>query len=275
MGWRVLFFSSMAKNSLIRTVFLILALVLLIFSAHSQTAVKIMDGEINYLFNERLTGSEIHFLRNGGIVCNSIGKIKYSRINRIPETEKLIDAVKKVDPNHLAEIIKILPYKGYENLTEIVSDMLKNEGSYTSVPLNVDDGEIVYLYADAKIQNITTEPSGREIIVEKFLMKPLDYYTAKIEAQQIGSYYFYQMKNTNTVRYKTFISAVGREKMIAVISIFRYGDNWIIYALGGVDIIRIPFLDKKIDSIFYNRIKAFCVFTFERLEEFQSKDEEN
>ncbi|WP_294431213.1 DUF6675 family protein [uncultured Treponema sp.] len=255
----------------------ILPVLLLFFSLpdFAQTPVKIMDGEIDYLFNERMSGREILFLRNGGIVCNSIGKVKYARINKIPEAERLINAVQKVDPNHLAEIIKILPYKGFENLTEIVSEMLKNEESYTSVPLYVDDGEVVHLYADARIQSIKTEPTGKEIITEKFLMKPLDYYTAKIEFQQFGSYYFYQMKNINTVRYKTFISAVGKEKMIAVISIFRYGDNWIIYALGGVDIIRIPFLDKKIDNIFYNRIKAFCVFTFEKLEELLSKDEEN
>ena len=82
------------------------------------------------------------------------------------------------------------------------------------------------------------------------------------------------MQNINKIRYKIF-SAVGKKKMIAVISIFRYGDNWIIYALGGVDIIRLPFIDNAIDRAFYNRIKTFCLFTFERLEEFGSVDEGN
>ena len=246
----------------------------------SQNQVQIMDGEIDYLFNERLTGKEILALRKGEVVTNSIGKVKYARIKNIPETEQLISAVKKVSPNHLAEIIKILPYKGYENITETVSKMLKNEESYTKVPFYIDDdGDIHYLYADAKILDIK-EDDGKEIITEKFLMRPLDYFTAKIEAEKRGTYFFYHMNNINRVRYKSFFSAVGKKKMIAVISIFRYGDNWIIYALGGVDIIKIPFIDKAVDRAFYRRIKAFCLFTFanlesQKIEPVQKSDEEN
>lgn len=253
---------------------LFLSLILLFFNCllFSQTPVNIMSGEIDYLFNERLTGREILALRNGEVVCNSIGKLKYARINKIPESRQLIESVRKVNPNHLAEIIKILPCRKYENLTETVSKMLKNEESYTKVPFYIDeDGEIVYLYADAKIKKIE-ENGETEIITEDFLMKPLDYFTGRIESTKFSNYYFYQMKNTNRVRYKTFISAVGKEKMIAVISIFRYGDNWIIYALGGVDIIKLPFIDRRIDRAFYNRIKAFCLFTFEKLEEGLSED---
>ena len=255
----------------------IILFILAIFSLpfFPQTPITIMDGEINYLFNERLTGSEILALRNGEVVCNSIGKLKYSRINNIPEFTQLISAVKKVNPNHLAEIIKILPYKNYRNLTEIISTMLKDEKSYTMAPYFIDDdGDVHYIYADARIETIDIK-DGKEIITEKFLMKPLDYFTGRIESKKLGNYYFYQMKNLNRVRYKSFISAVGKGKMIAVISIFRYGDNWIIYALGGVDIIKLPFIDKRIDRAFYRRIRSFCLFTFERLEESATKDEEN
>lgn len=241
---------------------------------HSQTKVQIMDGEINYLFNDLLSEREVLSLKNGEVICSSIGKLKYARINNILEARQLIKAVQEVNPNHLAEIIKILPYKNYENLTEIVSAMLKDEESYTKVPLYTDDSETIYLYSDAKIQKIENQ-NGREVIIEKFLMHPLDYFTGRIETAQFDSYYFYKMKNMGKIRYKTFFSAIGKEKMIAAISIFRYGDNWIIYALGGVDIIKLPFLDKRIDRAFYNRIKTFCLFTFERLEAHVSKDGES
>ena len=254
-----------------------LFLCVLLFSMSAlfaQTPIKIMDGEIDYLFNERLSRREALFLRNGGTLCNSIGNIRYSRIKEIPETQSLIAAIKEVNPNHLAEIIKILPYNGYEELTHIVSDMLKNEESYTKVPFSIDDyGRIEYLYSDAKIESIVRQSPSKEVIVERFLMKPLDYFTGRIEDEKRGTYIFYRMKNSNQVRYKSFFSAIGKEKMIAVISIFRYGDNWIIYGLGGVDIIKLPFVDRKIDSAFYKRIKAFCVFTFERLELLRSGDE--
>lgn len=239
----------------------------------SQTPVRIMDGEINYLFNDRLSDVEILELRSGEVVTKSIKKLKYARINEIPETEQLIQAVREVNPNHLAEIIKILPYQGYENLTEIISDMLKNEESYTKVPFSYnDDGSIRYLYSLAEIQTIEQE-EDREFITEKFIMPPLDYFIGRIESCKFGNYFFYHMQNTNKIRYKIF-SAVGKRKLIAVISLFRYGDNWIIYALGGVDMIRLPFIDSAVDRAFYNRIKTFCLFTFEKLEESRSKGEE-
>ena len=250
------------------------------FYSFSQTPVKIMDGEIDYLFNEKLNGREIIALRKGEVVCNSIGKVKYARIREIPETVQLLKAVKKTGPNHLAEIIKILPYDGYENLTETVQEMLKTEESYTKVPFFIDeDGVIRYLYADAKIEKIERK-DDKEIITERFLMKPLDYFTAKILSEKRGTYFYYQMKNTTRVRYKSFFSAIGKQKMIAVISIFRYGDNWIIYALGGVDIIKLPFIDKAVDRAFYRRIRAFCLFTFANLEARKTEpppkeDEEN
>ena len=244
----------------------------LTLSLFAQSAIQIEDGEMNYLFNDYLTGREAMDLISGGMVCNSIGKIKYARIKNIPETEQLFKAVKKVNPNHLAEIIKILPYKDYKNLTEVISSMLKKEESYTKVPFYVDDdGDIHYLYADAKILGISDE-KGKEVIVERFLMKPLDYYTARIEAEKRGNYYFYEMKNTDKVRYKSWFNAIGKKKMIAVISVFQYGDNWIIYGLGGVDIIKLPFIDRWVDRAFYNRISAFCKFTFQRLEDFRSMD---
>ena len=263
-----------------RYIFFIFILFFSFFDAFSQNSIEIMDGEIDYLFNERLTTREILALRNGEVVTNSIGKVKYARIKQIPETEQLLSAVKEVKPNHLAEIIKILPYSGYENLTEIVSEMLKNEESYTKVPFYVDDdGDTHYLYADAKIENIE-KSEEKEIITEKFLMRPLDYFTAEIDSEKRGTYFFYQMINTTRVRYKSFFSAIGKKKMIAVISIFRYGDNWIIYALGGVDIIKLPFIDKAVDRAFYRRIRSFCVFTFANLESQktevpQKADEEN
>lgn len=257
--------------------FFLAAALLLRLPLLAQIPVRIMDGEIDYLFNERLTVSEQLSLREGGTVCNSIGKVKYARIREIPETEQLLMAVRKARPNHLAEIIRILPYEGFENLTETVSQMLKSEESYTTVPFYVkDNGDVVHLYSEARIESVESDGStGREVIAGRFQMRPLDQFSAYVEAEKRGSYYFYHMKNTSRVRYKSFISAVGKEKMIAVISIFRYGDNWIIYALGGVDIIKLPFIDRRIDRAFYNRVKAFCVFTFERLEEFGSADEEN
>ena len=43
----------------------------------SQTPVRIMDGEINYLFNDRLSDVEILELRSGEVVTKSIKKLKW------------------------------------------------------------------------------------------------------------------------------------------------------------------------------------------------------
>ena len=251
--------------------FLLTAVFFSMMLAFSSEPVSISDGDFSYLFNERLTESEKSSLRNGEFVFNSITSVKKVRVNRTKETEHDIATVKNVNPNHLIEVIKILPYKGNENLVETIATIMQDIGAYTEIPYYSErHGRTFQLFAEAEILSVKNE--GEKLVInERLLMNPLKSYTARIEAENRADYYFYTLKNTENVKY-LFLNAIKKEKMIAGISVFRQGENWVIYALGGAYIFHGPFFNDFVEEMFCGRIKSFVIFMFNRLEEFQKSE---
>lgn len=243
------------------------------YNLFSQQNVKMSEIDFSVIFNERLTDSEKNQLKNGDFVFNSIKSIKNVRINKIKETEQDIETVKKVNPNHLIEVIKILPYEGNENLIERISEIMQDIDAYKEIPYYSEKHERYFqLFEEAEIISISKE-NEKLIIDERLLMNPLKSYTARIEAENQGDYYFYTLRNTEKVKY-LFLNAIKKEKMIAGVSVFRYGENWVIYALGGAYIFHGPFFSDFVEEMFCGRIKSFVLFMFQKLEASRSADEE-
>ena len=235
------------------------------------TPVSISKNDFSYLFNHRLTESEKSALQNGEFVFNSISSVKNVRVNHTKETEQDIETVKNVNPNHLVEVIKILPYAGNENLIETIALIMQDIDAYTEIPYYSQRHERTYrLFVDAEILS-TKQENGILTIDERLLMDPFKPYTARVEAENRGDYYFYTLKNTERVKY-LFLNAIKKEKMIAGVSVFRCGENWVIYALGGAYVFHGPFFSDFIESEFCGRIKSFVIFMFTRLEEFQKSE---
>ena len=135
----------------------ILFFLLIFFSCNLflQAQVKISDEDFAALFNARLTDSEKTQLKNGEFVFNSISSIKNIRINKTRQTEKDIETVRKVNPNHLIEVIKILPYKGNEDLIELISVIMQDIDSYKEIPYYSErHGRSFQLFSEAEILSI-------------------------------------------------------------------------------------------------------------------------
>lgn len=224
------------------------------------------------LFNERLSDSDRKKLENGEILFESIGKIKNIKIKETEETLQAINVMKNLKPNHLSEIIQIRPYKGNENLVQEISEILGNVENYVGIPYFSERVQKWYdLYSEAEILNIENDGNA-EIIAARFYMKPFGYYTSETRIENRGNYYFFTMKNTQKLRYYDKFDAVGKEYMQAAITVFRTGESWVIYALGGAKIIDLPFLVKRAETSFTNRIKSFAEAIFQKLPESQSQD---
>ena len=249
--------------------------VMFIFSLFAfSEPVSISDRDFSAIFNERLTQSEKSALRNGEFVFNSISSIKNVRAKSTKETEQDIATVKKVNPNHLIEVIKIIPYEGNENLIEKIAAIMQDIDAYTEIPYYSERHKRTFqLFEEAEILSVREE-NEKLVIDERLLMNPLKSYTARIEAENRSDYYFYMLRNTEIVKY-LFLNAIKKEKMIAGISVFRQGENWVIYALGGAYIFHGPFFNDFVEEMFCGRIKSFVMFMFQRLEEFPSADAES
>ena len=72
-------------------------------------------------FNSKLTESEIEQLNNGQIVIKNINNSKHISLNKEinPLCDQLINSICTLNPKYLAEVIKIIPYKGNEKINEI------------------------------------------------------------------------------------------------------------------------------------------------------------
>ena len=96
-------------------------------------------------------------------------------------------------------------------------------------------------------------------------MDPFGVIKTQINIEKKENSIFYQMLNLNLLRYHDKFNAVKPQKMKSVITVFRDGDNWILYALGTVDTYKIFFLKDRVETSFMNRIKTFCNFIFEKI----------
>lgn len=220
-------------------------------------------------FNSKLTDTEKQKLDNGEIL---IKKINYSRnmclengVNDLSDT--VIKKFKDLSPKYLAEIIQIKPIKGNEDLPERLAKLLYNVPNYAGIPYYSERAEAWYdLYSSATI----TEEKGDERFKELWAdieMTPFGIIKQYITIQVENDAILYDSINLNKLRYYDDFDCVWPKKLKLDILLFKDGENWILYGIGGVNAPRIPFFTERIDTSFINRIKTFCNYIFEKLDE--------
>lgn len=214
-------------------------------------------------FNKKLSEKDKQALLEGKIVIRSIDK--YSNMSLESDNAgaiKLKEKIKKLGPNYLAEIIQIKPYKGNEDLPEKIYKVLSNIPEYKGIPYwSERHNRYFELYDEAEIIQRFDEGSNFEKILAKLNMEPFGEIFTPIAIERNENYILYVSTNNNNMKYKGF-NCVGKGKMQSNIVLFRDGDNWILYGAGGVDALKIFFLQDRIETSFINRIKSFCNFVF-------------
>ncbi len=216
-------------------------------------------------FNSKLSSQEKQTLESGEVLIRNIDSIKDICINESPETQKIISTMKNLDPAYVAEVIQVRPYKGNENLKDEIDKILCNIEGYVGIPYYSQQAEKWYeLYSSAEIKNITQKGEDRTIdcVLEMSLFGK---FNAQIDITDNADFYYYETKNMDKLVYHEKFTAVKPQKMKSCITIFRDGDNWVLYAIGGVDCPKVWFLSKRIEISFMNRIKTFCNFIFSKI----------
>ena len=220
-------------------------------------------------FNKNLTAEEQKTLDKGEVLIKNIVYQKYMCLNKdySPQCDDIIAEIKALNPKYLAEIIQIKPYKGNENLPEVLTQLLYNVSDYTSIPYYSEHaGKWYNLYDSAVISSektISSSASKTEKELETtFVMEPFGTVYETIKLIQTPEYVYYSSINNNKLRYKNEFDCVWPKKLKICIILFRDGDNWVLYGIGGVNAPRIPFFTERIETSFINRIKSFCNFIF-------------
>ena len=229
-------------------------------------AQNLFSGE---LFNKNLTDEERETLKTGQVLIKNIAFQKKMCLNSgcYAEADALISEIKALNPKYLAEIIQIKPYKGNENLPDVLEELLYNVSDYEGIPYYSVRAEDWYnLYDSAKIvsENIITND---EKLLEKeiqadFEMTPFGIIHETIILKKSKESVFYSAVNNNKLRYFDEFDCVWPKKLKICIVLINDGENWILYGIGGVNAPRIPFFTERIETSFINRIKTFCNFIF-------------
>lgn len=216
-------------------------------------------------FSGSLSKEEAATLRDGKVLIRSVGSVKKLGLKSTPQTEKVIGAMKELNPSYIAEVIQVRPYKGNEDLIDRLDAVLTDIPGYVGIPYWSERVEKWYeLYEAAEVTG-TIRDGGKTIIAAKLDMRPFGPFSAEMDIERKGGSYLYTMKNLDTLRYRDSFDAVGKECLQSVITVFRDGDNWVLYAVGGADVAWVPFLSGRIETSFINRIKSFCNYVFEKI----------
>ena len=259
------------KNILIKA----LTFFLILFS-FNQLYADNYTFDLDNGFNSNLTQTDRQELLSGKTVYKNLKSV--SNIS-LTDTENVLKSIKELKPNYIAEIIRIIPVSKKPELINELYTILNDIPSYKGIPYYSERNDLwVDLYSEAKIIDKTESADWNSLINAEFYMKPFgtilskilikagheDFKTVSSGKSDLTSLY-YENINTSPVLYRD-ITCIKPQKMKSVIYVFKSGDYWILYGIGGADAPRLPFLTSRIEVSFINRIKTFCNYVFSKLD---------
>ncbi len=218
------------------------------------------------VFNDRLTAEEQRMLADGELVIRNIGKAKNISINGInPTLEQTIEEIGDLDPSYLAEVIRMVPYSGNEGLLEDLRPIMLDVEDYVGIPYYSERNKTYYdLYSAVDIRSFSDDGSTARLnaIME---MSPFGGIDTDILVQSGDDALYYENTNLNNLKYHEGITVVKKNCMKSIVTVFRSGDSWILYGIGGVKAPSIFFLRDRVETSFMNRIKTMCSYFFDQL----------
>lgn len=218
------------------------------------------------IFNSKLSSEERAKLQKGEVLIRNIDKMKNVCVNETAGTKQILQTMRALAPVYTAEIIQIRPYAGNEQLLSVLKGSLLNISDYAGIPYFSERVQKWYeLYDSAVITSVKTDASGNTKVTADLEMSPFGIINADINLQERADYLYYDMTNLNQLRYRNKYNVIKPQNMKSAITVFRDGDNWVLYAIGGVDTYKVFFLEDRVEVSFINRIKTFCNFIFSKI----------
>lgn len=228
--------------------------------------ISLLSTAIADPFNSKLTADERNQLSIGEILIKNINYEKFISLKKGETTlgDSLLAEIHNLNPKYLAEVIQIKSYKGNEDLPQRLEKLLNNVPEYAGIPYYSVRAEAWYnLYDSAEIIEAVERADGKSIKAD-LIMEPFDLVKEDIELTRASDSILYTAVNTNKLRYLDKFDCVWPRKMKICILLFRDGDNWVLYGIGGVNAPRVPFFTERIQTSFINRINTFCSFIFKK-----------
>ena len=217
-------------------------------------------------FNNKLTADERSVINGGELIIKNINYEKNICLKKGVNSlgDKLLSEIYDLNPKYLAEVIQYKPYKGNEDLPKRLEELLNNVPEYAGIPYYSERHDTWYnLYDSAEIVEVIENGDSKTIRAD-LVMEPFDVVHEDIEISKSSEAILYSAVNSNKLRYLDKFDCIWPRKMKICILLFRDGDNWVLYGIGGVNAPRVPFFTERIQTSFINRINTFCSFIFKK-----------
>lgn len=218
------------------------------------------------VFNDKLTEEEQQKLANGELVIRNIGKAKNISVNGLnPTLEQTISAIEDLNPSYLAEVIRMVPYAGNEDILEKLRPVMLDVEDYVGIPYYSERHDTYWdLYSTVEIKEFTDD--GKIAHLNALMeMSPFGDIDTLINVTSGEDTLYYENTNLNNLKYHEGITVVKKNNMKSIVTVFRSGDSWILYGIGGVKAPSIFFLRDRVETSFMNRIKTMCSYFFEQM----------
>jgi len=217
-------------------------------------------------FNSNLTDANLAVISSHKVLIRNVDSLKHLGLESTnADFQRVIDTAKKLKPSYITEIIQVRPYKGNEDLLERLQPIILDIPSYAGIPYYSEHAQKWFeLYSSAKVLSQTTEGDTQKLVAD-LAMEPFGVINTSIVIRSSKDSLYYESTNNNNLRYYDKFTCVNSKKMKSLITVYRDGDNWILYGIGGVNAPDVFFLRERIEVSFLNRIKTFCAFIFEKL----------
>lgn len=218
------------------------------------------------LFNNNLTVQDKAVIDSGKVLIKNVDSLKELSLASTNDTaQKALATAKQLRPAYIAEIIQVRPYKGNENLVNSLETLILDIPSYAGIPYYSERAEAWYdLYSSATITSTQKKGNAAEVFAD-LEMEPFGTIHTQINTEKTDDSFYYESVNLNKLRYYDKFTCVTPHNMKSIITVFRSGDNLVLYGIGAVNAPSIFFLRDRVETSFMNRIKTFCSFFFEKL----------
>ena len=216
-------------------------------------------------FSGTLTEQERQDLAHGAIVMRNLGAKKpLSLTANHPMARQFTEKMKRLKPIFCMEVMQIRPYKGNEDLTQLVKELVTDLPRYLEIPyysVQYQGTSPLFSVAEQTGLSIT---GGRMELTANLKMDPFSLFETKIEIRESGDALYFMAENTERIKYSV-LTAVKPHQMHAGLVIIRTGDTWVLYAAGGVHAGFLFFFQNRIEQAFVNRIKDFTTYFITQL----------
>ena len=235
-----------------------------VFLALALTAGPAFTSETDSLPLKNISQQEMQLLEQGERIFRVLDSAKELRLTAVgPQSSQLIDLVKDVDPNFLAEVIMYIPVDPERDNLAYIRDSLRDVTDFDGIPYYSQEHEKTFpLFEDSKL--LSRKSSGdTEVITARHHMKPFKRHESEYILTLKDEVFLFTGVNSTPIHYKNF-KAVKEGNLLNLLWVQDRGDRLLIYGAGGAKAFTFfGLFGERMNSSFIGRVEAFFQWYYE------------